>query len=113
MEHQEIWTNGFTAIGALISVLVGTDYKLCTKRDYLAICFLSVLAAIAIVDSVVTNKTIATVTFIGACVGFFMDDIYLNLKAATPDFIKNIIEMILNGIQEKLKKFFNKDEDKK
>ena len=111
--EQELWTNGFSAIGALISVLVGTDYKLCTKRDYLAICFLSVLAGIVAADTILTSKTVATTTFVGACVGFFMDDIYLNLKAATPNFIKSIIETILDGLQEKIKKAFGKKEDGK
>lgn len=91
---------------ALFAVLVGTRVTVTGLRDYIFILTIAVLGTASVIEHWFLNNSFITSCLIGFSIGFLADDIYLNLKATVPEFIKDIMSDILNGIKEKIKKFF-------
>lgn len=99
-------TNILGGVGfAVFAVLVGTRVTVTGLRDYIFILTIAVLGTASVIEHWFLNSSFITSCLIGFSIGFLSDDIYLNLKATIPDFIKDILSDILNGIKEKLKKF--------
>lgn len=90
---------------ALFAVLVGTRVTVTGLRDYIFILTIAVLGTASVIEHWFLDNSFITSCLIGFSIGFLADDIYLNLKATMPEFIKDILSDILNGIKEKIKKF--------
>ena len=99
-------TNILGGVGfALFAVLVGTRVTVTGLRDYIFILTIAVLGTASVIEHWFLDNSFITSCLIGFSIGFLADDIYLNLKATMPEFIKAILSDILNGIKEKIKKF--------
>lgn len=90
---------------ALFAVLVGTRVTVTGLRDYIFILTIAVLGTVSVIEHWFLDNSFITSCLIGFSIGFLADDVYLNLKATIPEFIKDILSDILNGIKEKIKKF--------
>lgn len=90
---------------ALFAVLVGTRVTVTGLRDYIFILTIAVLGTASVIEHWFLDNSFITSCLIGFSIGFLADDVYLNLKATIPEFIKDILSDILKGIKEKLKKF--------
>lgn len=90
---------------ALFAVLVGTRINVTGFRDYIFILTIAVLGTASVIEYWFLDSSFITSCLIGFSMGFLADDIYLNLKATLPEFIKDILSDILGGIKEKIKKF--------
>lgn len=90
---------------ALFAVLVGTRVTVTGLRDYIFILTIAVLGTASVIEHWFLDNSFITSCLIGFSIGFLADDIYLNLKATLPEFIKDILSDILNGVKEKIKKF--------
>lgn len=98
-------TNILGGVGfALFAVLVGTRVTATGLRDYIFILTIAVLGTASVIEHWFLDNSFITSCLIGFSIGFLADDIYLNLKATIPEFIKDIVSDILTGIKEKLKK---------
>ena len=99
-------TNILGGVGfALFAVLVGTRVTVTGLRDYIFILTIAILGTASVIEHWFLDNSFITSCLIGFSIGFLADDIYLNLKATMPEFIKDILSDILNGIKEKIKKF--------
>ena len=99
-------TNILGGVGfALFAVLVGTRVTVTGLRDYIFILTIAVLGTASVIEHWFLDNSFITSCLIGFSIGFLADDIYLNLKATMPEFIKDILSDILNGVKEKIKKF--------
>ena len=99
-------TNILGGVGfALFAVLVGTRVTVTGLRDYIFILTIAILGTASVIEHWFLDNSFITSCLIGFSIGFLADDIYLNLKATMPEFIKAILSDILNGIKEKIKKF--------
>lgn len=94
---------------ALFAVLVGTRVTVTGLRDYIFILTIAVLGTASVIEHWFLDNSFITSCLIGFSIGFLADDIYLNLKATMPEFIKDILRDILNGIKEKIKRFLGID----
>lgn len=90
---------------ALFAVLAGTRVTVTGLRDYIFILTIAVLGTASVIEHWFLDNSFITSCLIGFSIGFLADDIYLNLKATMPEFIKDILSDILDGIKEKIKKF--------
>lgn len=90
---------------ALFAVLVGTRVAVTGLRDYIFILTIAVLGTASVIEHWFLDNSFITSCLIGFSIGFLADDIYLNLKATIPEFIKDLLSDILNGIKEKIKNF--------
>lgn len=85
---------------ALFAVLVGTRPTVVGCRDYIYILVMAVLGSANIIEHWFLHTSFLTSCLIGFCVGFLADDIYLNLKATIPDFVKQIVDDVLQSIKD-------------
>ena len=99
-------TNVLGGVGfALFAVLVGTRVTITGLRDYIFILTIAVLGTASVVEHWFLDNSFITSCLIGFAIGFLADDIYLNLKATMPEFIKDILHDILDGLKNRIKKF--------
>lgn len=94
---------------ALFAVLVGTRVTVTGLRDYIFILTIAVLGTASVIEHWFLDNSFITSCLIGFSIGFLADDVYLNLKATMPEFIKDILREVLDGLKEKLKKFLRID----
>ena len=90
---------------ALFAVLAGTRVTVTGFRNYIFILTIAVLGTASVIEHWFLNDSFITSCLIGFSIGFLADDIYLNLRATMPEFIKDILSDIQNGVKEKIKKF--------
>lgn len=90
---------------ALFAVLVGTKVNVIGLRDYIFVLTIAVLGTASVIEHWFLASSFITSCLIGFSIGFLADDIYLNLKATVPEFIKEILNDILDSIKVKIKKF--------
>lgn len=97
---------------ALFAVLVGTRITTTGIRDYIFIVTIATLGAASVIEHWFINSSIITSCLIGFSIGFLADDVYLNLKATMPQFIKDVINDIMIGVKSKIKSVLGVKDDK-
>lgn len=101
---MNLHTNILGGIGlALFAVLVGTNVTRIGFRDYLLIVVLAVLGTASAVEHWFLDSALSTACLVGFSVGFLADDVYMNVKATMPDFIKEMLSDVMNGIKQRIK----------
>ena len=93
---------------ALFAVLVGTKVADVGLRDYIFILTIAVLGAANVIEHWFTANSFVTSCLIGFSIGFLADDVYLNLKATVPDFVKQIVNDIFQGVKDWVHKIIGK-----
>lgn len=94
---------------AAFAVLVSTRIDAIGVRDYIFVLTGAVLGTASIIEHWFLSSSFVTSCLIGYSIGFLADDVYLNLKATVPEFIKDILNDLLNGLKIKIKKFLGID----
>lgn len=94
---------------ALFAVVVGTRLAITGLRDYICILTIAVLGTASVIEHWFLDNSFITSCLIGFSIGFLADDVYLNLKATMPEFIKDILSDILGGLKDKIKQLFGID----
>lgn len=90
---------------AVFAVLVGAKEPTVSLRDYTLILTTAVLSSAGVIERWFEDSSITTSCIVGFSIGFISDDIYLNLKTATPKFIRDVVNDVLTSVEEKIKKF--------
>lgn len=108
MDIQIINPNIICSVGfSILAAVVGTQPTVIGIRDYIFILIGAALSTAWLIEHWFLDKSILTCCLIGYYVGFLAKDVYLNLKATIPDFIKDILVDILTWIKDRIRKFFN------
>lgn len=103
---QQINANLLGGVGfALFAVLVGTRVTETGIRDYIFILTIAVLGSASVIEHWFMDSSFITSCLTGFSIGFLADDVYLNLKATVPEFVKEILNDIFTGIKERIKRF--------
>lgn len=89
---------------AMFAVLVGTKITETGIRDYVCILTIAVLATASIIEHWFMDNSLITSCLIGFSIGFLADDVFMNLKATIPDFIKEILQDVFASIKARLHK---------
>lgn len=85
---------------ALFAVLVGTRVKEVGVRNYIFILTIALLGTANIIEHWFLDSSFTTTCLVGFAVGYLADDVYLNLKATIPEFVKHIINDVLQWIKD-------------
>lgn len=107
---QHININLLGGVGfALFAVLVGTRVTETGLRDYIFILTIAVLGTASVLEQWFLHKSFTTNCLIGFSIGFLADDVYLNIKATMPDFVKTVITDTFTAARKKVNKFLGID----
>lgn len=110
MMELQINSNILGGIGfALFAVLVGTRVTVIGLRDYILILTIALLGTANVIEHWFMDSHLTTSCLVGFAIGFLADDVYLNIKATVPDFVKEIMTDFFQVIKTKLKKLLGID----
>ena len=73
----------------------------------------AVLSTAAVIETWMGNSTVMKSATVGWVIGYIADDVLLTINALLPDFVKDLVDTITNGIKRKLGKWFGVDENDK
>lgn len=96
---------------ALFAVLVGTKITDVGLRDYIFILTIAVLGTASVIEHWFLDDSFITSCLMGFSIGFLADDVYLNLKATVPDFVKQILNDVLHSIKVRVGRILGRDDD--
>lgn len=95
-------------IFALWAVLIGTKITVTGLRDYIFIITIAVLGTAAVIEQWFLDNSFITSCLIGFSIGFLADDVYMNLKATVPEFVKDILDDVLQAVKDWIRKILNR-----
>lgn len=98
---------------AAIAVLLGVSIKEVGYRVYILVLISAVLSTAAVIETWMGNSTVMKSATVGWVIGYIADDVLLTINALLPDFVKDLVDTITNGIKRKLGKWFGVDENDK
>lgn len=98
---------------AAIAVLLGVSIKEVGYRVYVLVLISAVLSTAAVIETWMENSTIMKSATVGWVIGYIADDVLLTINALLPDFVKDLVDTVTNGIKRKLSKWFGVDENDK
>lgn len=98
---------------AAIAVLLGVSIKEVGYRVYVLVLISAVLCTAAVIETWMENSTIMKSATVGWVIGYIADDVLLTINALLPDFVKDLVDTVTNGIKRKLGKWFGVDENDK
>nr|DAR38895.1 MAG TPA: hypothetical protein [Caudoviricetes sp.] len=98
---------------AAIAVLLGASIKEIGYRVYILVLISAVLSTAAVIETWMENSTIMKSATVGWVIGYISDDVLLTINALLPDFVKDLVDTVTNGIKRKLSKWFGVDENDK
>ena len=98
---------------AAIAVLLGVSIKEVGYRVYVLVLISAVLSTAAVIETWMENSTIMKSATVGWLIGYIADDVLLTINALLPDFVKDLVDTVTNGIKRKLGKWFGVDENDK
>lgn len=96
-------------VAAVVAVLLGVSIKEVGYRIYILVLITAVLSAAAVIETWMSNSTVMKSATVGWVIGYIADDVLLTINALLPDFIKDLIDTVTNGIKHKLGKWFGND----
>lgn len=108
MEHLAYWTETGLIWGvavAFFTFIVDTPLRQIGCRNFILTGVVTVLATAFIIECWFIESTTTTKCLIGFSVGFLADDVFTNIKVATPEFIKGVVVDIGKAIHDKIRKF--------
>lgn len=98
---------------ATIAVLLGVSIKEVGYRVYVLVLISAALCTAAVIETWMENSTIMKSATVGWVIGYIADDVLLTINALLPDFVKDLVDTVTNGIKRKLGKWFGVDENDK
>lgn len=103
---QTISNNILGGVGfALLAVVLDTRLTITGVRDYIVIVTIAILGAASVIERWFLDSSFITSCLLGFSIGILADDVYINLKTAMPDFIKEIVSDVSTSIKNKVRKF--------
>lgn len=97
-------------ITAAIAVLLGVSMKEVGYRVYVLVLITAVLSTAAVIETWMEHSTVMKSITVGWVIGYISDDVLLTINALLPDFIKDLVDTVANGVKRKLRKWFGIDE---
>ena len=100
-------------VAAIFAVLLGVSIREVGYRVYILVLITAVLSAAAVIETWMVDSTVMKSATVGWVIGYIADDVLLTINALLPDFIKDMVDTITNGIRRKLNKWFGVDDYEK
>lgn len=108
MVHLTYWVETGLIWGiavAFFTFIVDTPLRAVGCRNFILIGVVSVLSTAYIIECWFIKSSAITKCLIGFGIGFLADDVFTNIKVATPQIIKTLVSDVLNAIRKKIKKW--------
>lgn len=96
-------------VAAVFAVLLGVSIRDVGYRVYVLVLITAVLSTAAVIETWMTDSTVMKSATVGWVIGYIADDVLLTINALLPNFIKDLVNTITNGIRCKLNKWLGVD----
>lgn len=100
-------------VSAILAVLLGVSIREVGHRVYVLVLVTAALSTAAVIETWLAHSTVMKSATVGWIIGYITDDVLLTINALLPDFIKDLVDTVANGIRRKLNKWFGIDDCKK
>ncbi len=94
-------------LAAAIAVFVGVNIKHIGVRMFVLVLMTAVLSAAAVIETWFIGSSLMKSAAVGWFIGYITDDVLLTFNALMPDFVKDALNRVLNGIKLKIDKWFS------
>lgn len=94
-------------LAAMIAVVIGVNIRELGVRVYTLVLITAMVISSAVIDTWFITDSLVKCAAIGWFIGYATDDFLLTLNAIMPNFIRELVDKILNGIKNKIDKWFS------
>lgn len=100
-------------VAAVVAVLLGVSIREVGYRVYILVLITAILSTAAVIETWLEGSGVMKSATVGWVIGYISDDVLLTINALLPDFIKDLLDTVTNGIRRKLNKWFGVDDYEK
>lgn len=94
-------------LAAMIAVVIGVNIRELGVRVYTLVLITAMVISAAVIDTWFITDSLVKCAAIGWFIGYVTDDFLLTLNAIMPNFIRELVDKIFNGIKNKIDKWFS------
>lgn len=94
-------------LAAMGAVVIGVNIRELGVRVYTLVLITAMVISTAVIDTWFITDSLVKCAAIGWFIGYVTDDFLLTLNAIMPNFIREIINKIFNGVKNKIDKWFS------
>ena len=94
-------------LAAMSAVVIGVNIRELGVRVYTLVLITAMVISAAVIDTWFITDSLVKCAAIGWFIGYVTDDFLLTLNAIMPNFIREIINKIFNGVKNKIDKWFS------
>ena len=92
---------------AMSAVVIGVNIRGLGVRVYTLVLITAMVISAAVIDTWLIADSLVKCAAVGWFIGYVTDDFLLTLNAIMPNFIRELVDKIFNGIKNKIDKWFS------
>ena len=92
---------------AMSAVVIGVNIRELGVRVYTLVLITAMVISAAVIDTWLIADSLVKCAAVGWFIGYVTDDFLLTLNAIMPNFIRELVDKIFNGIKNKIDKLFS------
>ena len=92
---------------AMSAVVIGVNIRGLGVRVYTLVLITAMVISAAVIDTWFIADSLVKCAAVGWFIGYVTDDFLLTLNAIMPNFIRELVGKIFNGIKNKIDKWFS------
>lgn len=94
-------------LAAMSAIVIGVNIRELGVRVYTLVLITAMVISAAVIDTWFITDSFVKCAAIGWFIGYVTDDFLLTLNAIMPNFIRELVNKIFNGIKNKIDKWFS------
>lgn len=94
-------------LAAMSEVVIGVNIRELGVRVYTLVLITAMVISAAVIDTWFIADSLVKCAAVGWFIGYVTDDFLLTLNAIMPNFIRELVDKIFNGIKNKIDKWFS------
>ena len=99
-------------VASALAVCVGVKIREIGLRMYILVLITAVLWAAAMIETWFSDSTLMRSATVGWIVGYITDDVLLTINSLLPNFVKDLLNTVLDGIRKKVTSWLGIDNNK-
>lgn len=94
-------------LASMSAVVIGVNIRELGVRVYTLVLITAMVISAAVIDTWFIADSLVKCAAVGWFIGYVTDDFLLTLNAIMPNFIRELVNKIFNGIKNKIDKWFS------
>ena len=94
-------------LAAMLAVAISVNICELGVRVYTLVLITAMVISAAVIDTWFITDSLVRCAAVGWFIGYVTDDFLLTLNAIMPNFIRELVDKIFNGIKNKIDKWFS------